>query len=97
MTTTEKVLTLVERNGRARSFHVPAVNSKTLRPIMVKQINQASTVYTDDASYHKANGTFFKKHESINHSIREYVRGEAHTQTIENYFSVLKRGLNGVY
>ena len=93
----EKVITLVERNGRARSYHVPSVNAATLRPIMVKQINQASTVYTDDAAYHRANKKFFKKHESVNHTIREYVRGGVHTNTIENYFSILKRGLNGIY
>ncbi len=93
----EKVLTLVERGGHARSFHVSAVNAKTLRPIMLKQINQNTTIYTDDALHHRSNKKFFKKHDSVNHSAYEYVRAGVHTNTIENYFSILKRGLNGVY
>ena len=42
-------------------------------------------------------GREFFRHEAVNHGIEEYVRGEAHTNTIEGYFSILKRGINGVY
>ena len=63
---------------------------------MLKQINQNTTIYTDDALHHRSNKKFFKKHDSVNHSAYEYVRGGVHTNTIENYFSILKRGLNGV-
>lgn len=100
----QKVLTLVERNGRARSIHVPAVNTRTLKPIIKKQVDAASDIMTDTASWYVNNksgksvmGKHFNTHESVNHGIREYVRGDIHTNTIEGYFSVLKRGLNGVY
>lgn len=98
----EKVLTLVERDGKARSFHVPAVNAKTLRPIIKEQIKRDTHLMTDSAAYYDGKGkdkmrNHFLSHETVNHTIDEYVRGNVHTQTIENYFSVMKRGLNGVY
>lgn len=97
----EKVLTLVERGGKARSFHVPAVNAKTLRPIIKEQIHAESSVMTDEAAVYTLTNpplsADFPKHEYVSHGIGEYVRGSIHTNTIENYFSVFKRGMNGVY
>jgi transposase-like protein len=86
---------LVQRGGSVRSHHVPTVTAKTLRPILKEQIDAASTVMSDDGGARL--GKEFAKHETVNHSIGEYVRGEAHTNTIEGYFSILKRGINGVY
>jgi transposase-like protein len=77
----EIAFSLVERGGKARSHHVPSVSAKTLRPIL-----RASRV-----------GTEFAQHTTVNHSIGEYVRGDARTNTIEGYFSSLKRGITGVY
>ena len=102
----EKVFTLVERGGRARSFHVPEVNAKTLRPIIKEQVAKDSHVMTDEAGFYvKVNhlrkegqlSELVDKHDSVNHGIGEYVRGNVHTNTIEGYFSIFKRGLNGVY
>lgn len=90
-------MTLVERNGRARSTHVPAVNSKTIRSVLLKEVSPNTKLYTDEAGIYKQAKKFFKSHESVNHGIEEYVRGDVHTNTIEGYFSVLKRGLNGIY
>jgi transposase-like protein len=75
----EAVYALVERGGRVRSHHVPAVNAKNLRPIIEAQIHGASFVYTDEGATSKGLGRLFEKHESVNHSIGEYVRGDAHT------------------
>jgi len=94
---TEKIVALVERDGRARSFHVERVNAKTLRPILVQQISRKSRLMTDDAKCYARVGHEFSGHETVNHSIEEYVRGEAHTNTIEGYFSIFKRGMTGVY
>lgn len=108
-----KVFTLVERNGRVRSFHVPAVNAQTLRPIIAEQIAKDTHLITDKASLY-VNSTPYNwfnmkkeerslltglvdKHDYVNHSIGEYVRGDIHTNTIEGYFSIFKRGLNGIY
>ena len=89
--------TLVERNGRARSFHVANVTGKTLRPIIMKNVDRSTTLMTDDAGQYRPIGTEFARHESVNHGIEEYVRGDAHSNTVEGYFSILKRGLIGTY
>lgn len=87
---------LVERGGRVHSMHVVSVTAKTLRPILVAQIDKKSTLCTDDAGQYRHMGRDFN-HEVVNHSIEEYVRGNAHTNTIEGYFSILKRGITGTY
>jgi transposase-like protein len=91
----EIAFSLVERGGKVRSHHVPSVNAKTLRPILREQIDAATKVYSDDGGARL--GTEFAEHGTVNHSIGEYVRGDIHTNTIEGYFSILKRGINGVY
>jgi transposase-like protein len=91
------VFTLVERNGRARSFHVANVTGKTLRPIMVKHVDRKSNLMTDDAGQYRPIGKEFASHQSVNHGIEEYVRGEAHSNTVEGFFSILKRGVIGTY
>lgn len=88
---------LVERGGRVRSHHVPNVNAKTLRPIMEAQIDRQSYLMTDDAGQYRIIGPAFAGYETVNHGIEEYVRGDAHTNTVEGYFSLLKRGINGTY
>lgn len=93
----DKVMSLIERGGRLRSFQVPNVSQKTLRPILKAQIADSATVYTDEASYHRTMGDDFAKHESVNHRLGEYVRGDVHTNTLEGYYSILKRGLTGIY
>lgn len=93
----EAVFSLVERKGGVRSFHVPAVNAKTLKPILVAQVDRGTFLMTDESAQGKMMGREWPKHESVNHSIGEYVRGEAHTNTIESYFAILKRGITGTY
>lgn len=94
----EPVFSLVERDGRVRSFHIPSVNHKNLRPILYTQVDRKSYLMTDDAAHYKRIGKQYSGHGSVNHSIDEYVRGTFwHTNTIEGYFSILKRGINGVY
>jgi transposase-like protein len=93
----EAAFALVERGGKVRSFHVPEVNGKTLRPILVAQVSRKSTLMTDEGGQYYHAGKEFDRHETINHSADEYVRGDAHTNTIEGYFSILKRGIIGTY
>jgi len=94
----EAVMTLVERDGRVRSFHVASVNVRTLRPILTSQLDRSSYLMTDEAAYYASTGREFGGHGTVNHSIEEYVRGGFwHTNTVENYFSILKRGIFGVY
>jgi transposase-like protein len=90
------VHTLVERGGKARSHHVPNITSKTLRPLMFKHIDRKSTLMTDQGGYHNI-GRNFARHETVDHSKGEYVRGDAFSNTVEGYFAILKRGIYGVY
>jgi transposase-like protein len=93
-----KIFSLIERNGQVRSFHVPDVTSKTLRPIMLHQIEHDTRLMTDEGTaYQRLKSSDFKSHEKVNHSIKEYARGDVTTNSIESYFNVLKRGLYGTY
>jgi transposase-like protein len=89
--------TLVERNGRARSFHVASVTGATLGPIIFKNVRRNSALMTDDAGQYRPIGKEFASHETVNHGIEEYVRGDAHSNTVEGYFSILKRGVIGTF
>lgn len=93
----EVVFSLVERGGAVRSRHVPDVSGKTLRPIMKAQIDHRSVLMTDEAGQYREVGREFAGHQKVNHGIEEYVRGDAYTNTVENYFSILKRGITGTY
>jgi hypothetical protein len=64
---------------------------------MKAQIDRKSILMTDEAGQYREVGREFSRHEKVNHGIEEYVRGDAHTNTVEGYFSILKRGITGVY
>ena len=93
----EKIFSLVERNGNVRSFHVPHVSGETLIPILKAQIHRDTRVMTDEFGGYKDIGQYFAEHSTVAHSHKEYVRGDVHTNTIEGYFSILKRGLIGTF
>ena len=87
--------------GRSTAFtpalRVPAVNGETLRPILFSQISRKSALMTDEGGQYFHAGQQFERHETVNHSTDEYVRGDAHTNSVEGYFSILKRGIIGTY
>ena len=93
----EKNVALVERNGNVRSFHVPKVNGATLKAVLLNNIAPDSHLMTDDYRTYRSIGRKFSSHQTVNHSAGEYARGIAHTNTIEGYFSLLKRGLIGTF
>jgi transposase-like protein len=93
----EAVMALVERGGKVASTHVPNVTAKTLRPIIVSIVDRKSHLRTDESGVYWAIGEEFKTHRTVNHSAEEYVRGDAHTNTVEGYFAILKRGIFGIY
>jgi transposase-like protein len=93
----EAVMSLVERGGKVRSHHVADVTAKTLKPILVDAIAKDTHLRTDQSPVYTEIGTSFASHATVNHSIKEYVRGDAHTNTVEGYFSIFKRGIYGVY
>lgn len=91
------IFALVERKGGVRSFHTPNVTVKTLKPILEKHVAKSAELMTDDALIYRGLGKPFSRHGVVNHSQREYARGDITTNTVEGFFSILKRGLHGIY
>jgi transposase-like protein len=80
-------MALVERGGRVASFHVPNVTAATLKPIIAEAISKDSHFRTDESGVYWDIGEQFATHRTVVHSANEY----------EGYFSILKRGIYGVY
>ena len=97
------VLTLVERGGSARSFHVEAATKEAIMPIVRANVDRESHVITDDANRYQTMGGEFAKHDSVAHTSDVYgytdrETGEKiNTNSIEGYYSIFKRGMKGVY
>lgn len=92
-----KIVSLVERDGDKRSFHVANVTEKTLRPILKSQIDAKAQLMTDEAGQYRNIGKDFAAHSVVNHSAGEYSRDNATTNTVESSFALLKRGLVGTF
>ncbi len=92
-----KVVTLVERGGKARSFQYGTIHGGTLRDVLAKHIASSATIHTDDSSLYKPLYRLFAKHETVSHRKCEYSRDGVTTNTVEGYFSILKRGLVGTF
>ena len=93
------VLALVERGGKARAKHIADVTAKSVRDVLVTHASRKSTLNTDEALVYHWLGREFAKHGSVNHSASEYVSkdGKTHTQTVESFFAILKRGIMGSF
>jgi transposase-like protein len=93
-----KVLTLVDRTtGKAKSMVVDDLKVSTLMPIIRANVAKEATLYTDEAHQYTRIGRAFAHHDFTTHKAGEYVRGDVHTNTVEGYFSIFKRGMKGVY
>jgi transposase-like protein len=95
----QMVFSLVDRKaGQVRSFHLPSVNAANLKPVLQSQVDMANTrLMTDREASYKSVAKFVQSHETVNHGIGEYVRGDVTTNTVEGYFSILKRGIIGTF
>ena len=92
------VMALVERGGSVKTKPVTNVTAKTLKAVICENVDSSATIITDEnPSYHGIGDEFDGGHASVCHSAREYVRGEIHSNTVESFFSIVKRGLNGIY
>ena len=92
------VIGLVERGGRVKTFHAADATKKTVGDIVRRNVSRESRLHTDEAYVYTALGREFKGgHERVRHSRKEYVRGDVHTNSIEGYWSIFKRGMKGVY
>jgi transposase-like protein len=92
-----KVVALVERGGRSIAKPVDHITANAVRDILVRNVDRKSDLRTDEANVYKMVGREFASHKKVNHGEGEYGRGEIHTNTIEGYFSIFKRGMKGVY
>lgn len=95
----EAVIGAVERGGAVTAAHVEATDRGTIRPFIEGRIEAGSTLYSDDSAAVEGIPDMFNRlrHEAVNHSAGEYVRGMAHTNGVESFWSMLKRGFHGVY
>lgn len=91
------VVSLVERDGEKRSYHIASVNAATLGPIMRAQIAAQARLMTDEAGFYQTIGSHFDYHHTVNHNRKEYARGDITTNTVESSFAILKRGLYGTF
>lgn len=97
------VLTLVERSGSVRSFHIDRANKATIIPIVKENIARESRVMTDEANMYNHLGDHFAGHGAVEHSRKEYgytdrrTGEKINTNTVEGYYSIFKRGMKGVY
>jgi transposase-like protein len=93
------VVSLVERDGNARSFHTANVTGETLRPILTKHINAKTRLVTDESGVYLHTGKEFASHAKVNHTAGEYVKdnGVDHTNTIESSFALMKRAVFGTH
>src|SRR5439155_19303034 len=65
--------------------------------VIRENLARESTMMTDEGTYYRELGREFARHDTVNHKLEEYVRGDAHTTTAQNFFSIFKRGMHGVY
>ena len=98
------VLSLVQRGGKVRSYHIEGSTVAQVVPIVIENVSREAQVMTDSAMLYKGMNQdgWFASHDRVDHSAKEYARYEEgrptiHTNTVEGYFSVFKRGMRGTY
>lgn len=91
------VLTLVERGGSARSFHIDKATAADIVPIVQENIAKESRFMTDEARFYWKVGNEFLVHGSVAHKKGIYAIGTIHTNTVEGFYSIFKRGMKGIY
>jgi transposase-like protein len=91
------IVSLVERGGNVRSFHVAVADQATVHGIVVANVDRETRLHTDESRLYSLAPYAFLKHETVKHTAKEYVRGDVTTNSVEGYFSIFKRGMKGVY
>jgi transposase-like protein len=91
------VVSLVERNGKARSFYAPQINKLAVRDILFNNLHRGTSLNTDESRLYSHIAHIVKSHAAVHHAAGEYVRGNVHTNTVEGFFSIFKRGMKGIY
>ena len=91
------VLAMVERGGRVHTRPIANVRGNTLKAVILANVDKSANIYTDEYRTYRSIGKNFASHQTVNHSRHEYVRGDVTSNTVESFFAILKRGINGIY
>lgn len=98
VTRKQPVVVMVERNGGVRTKPVGRVTVKFLKEVILNHVAPESRIITDSCPCYRGIGHYYQGgHQSVNHNKGEYVRGDIHSITVEGYFSLVKRSINGIY
>ena len=92
-----QIVSLVERGGAVRSFHVASTDKYEVGRIVRKNVAKESRLHTDESRLYVEVGKEFAAHETVNHAAKEYARGDVTTNSAEGFFGLFKRGFNGIY
>ncbi len=95
--TKRAIVSLVERGGNVRSFHVPSADAATVANIVRENVHRETRLQTDESKLYVAVGREFAAHETVNHGAKEYARGDVTTNSVEGFFGIFKRGMRGNY
>jgi transposase-like protein len=91
------VVALVERKGRVRAFPVERVDGRTLQDAIRQRVHLTARMVSDEYTGYHGLDMGFAGHDTINHSRKQFARGSVHTNTVEGFFSLLKRGIDGAF
>ena len=91
------IVSLLERGGKVRSQVMPLVTGQNVKAVMQEHIHKSADIMTDELPLYRKAAKSFNSHSVVNHSKREYARGNAHTNSVEGYFSLFKRGVVGTF
>ena len=93
------VLAMLERGGRVRAQHLDKVTAENAKKVLKELVDSRARIMTDESHIYDWTDSHFRPngHDTVNHGRKEYVRGDITTNTIEGFFSILKRGIFGVY
>ena len=91
------VVGMIERGGKVRSFHVDRADKATVAKIVVQNISKEATMFTDESRLYTGADGHVSLHNTVHHASGEYARGIVNTNSIEGFFSIFKKGMNGVF
>jgi transposase-like protein len=94
---TRSIVALVERGGNVRTFHVGSADKHTVTNIIIENVSTETRLATDESRLYTDAGKLVFEHDTVKHSAGEYVRDWVHTNSLEGYFSIFKRGMRGIY
>ena len=91
------VVAMVERGGELRARKMKRLTATTLKAEIYKHVDRSATIHTDEFRSYNGLDVYYASHQTVNHGRKEYVRGICYTNTLESWFGLLKRGVNGTY